>query len=144
MKKKLLILFGILSLFFYMFCYHYTDNYEFGLTQNIISGRIAPDNHSGHHLTAPWVLVTKIDIRPHKVCIASASRNMVCRLVQFDTTHWRELIRIEGFHYYWLYNRISFNWSQETYRGVDNLLLGHSYGANRGKFVKILQEVGDE
>ena len=73
-----------------------------------------------------------------------SSRNINCRLVQFDTSQWKALVQYEGFHYYWWYNRISFSWSQETYRGVDNLLLGHAYGVNRGKFVKILQEIGDQ
>lgn len=128
----------------YLMFYHHSESYEFVITRNIITGDSKPDSHTGHHFTWPWVLAAKIDTRPHKVCIASASRNMNCRLVQFDTSKWEELLAYEGFHYYWWYNRFSFNWSQETYRGVDNLLLGHSFGRTRGSFVKILQEVGDE
>ena len=130
-------------LFLYLGCYHYTDNYEFGITYNWVTGNVLPDAHTGHHFTAPWVLATKIDTRPHKVCIASASRNINCRLVQFDTAHWKDLIAIEGFRYYWWYNRFSFNSGQETYRGIDNLLLGHAYGTNRCPCVKVLEEIGD-
>jgi hypothetical protein len=143
-RKKSALIGGALILFFYIFCYHYTGGHEFGITYNLFSGEIAPDGHSGHHLSYPWVQATKIDARPIRVCIASVSRNLNCRLVQFDPSQYKELIKIEGFHYYWWYNRISFNWGQETYRGIDNLLLGHSYGVNRGSFVKVLEDVGDE
>lgn len=142
--KKVLISIGICIFIFYLFCYHYTAGHEFGLTYNWFTGEIVPDGHAGHHISWPWVQAAKIDARPLRVCIASASRNLNCRLVQFDPTQYKELIRIEGFHYYWWYNRISFNCDQETYRGTENLLLGHSYGANRGSFVKILEDVGDE
>jgi hypothetical protein len=128
----------------YLAFYHYTDSYEFGITYNCFTGEIKPDKHTGHHFTTPWVLATKIDTRPQMVCIASASRNLNCRLVQFDTSQWRELIKFEGFRYYWWYNRFSFNSGQQTFRGVRNLLLGHSYGKSRGSFVKILEEIGDE
>lgn len=146
-KRKLFIRIGVpvLSLFvLYLALYHYTDQYEFGITYNLVTGEVKPDSHTGHHLTAPWVLATKIDTRPQQVCITSASRNLNCRLVQFDPTKWKELIQLEGFHYYWWYNRLSFNIGQKTYRGVPNLLLGHSYGQNRCSCVRILQEVGDE
>ena len=142
MKKILLGLFCSF-LVVYLSCYHYTDNYEFGITYNWTSGVIIGDSHTGHHFTPPWVLETSIDIRPHKVCIASASKNMNCRLVQFDPSKYKDLIAKEGFRYYWWYNRFSFNWSQDTYRGVDNLLLGHAYGVNRCDCVVVLQEIGD-
>lgn len=145
--KKSIIISALVVLFLfvcYLAFYHYTDSYEFGITYNVFTGECKSDKHTGHHLTLPWVLATKIDTRPQRVCIASATRNMDCRLVQFDTTKWRDLIKFEGFQYYWWYNRLSFNWGQESYRGVRNLLLGHSYGNSRGSFVKILQKVGDE
>jgi len=145
MKKLKIAIIAIVAIFICYFAfYHYTDSYEFGLTYNVFTGECKSDQHTGHHLTLPWVLATKIDTRPQRVCITSATRNMDCRLVQFDTTQWKELIKFEGFRYYWWYNRFSFNYSQETYRGVRNLLLGHSYGKTRGSFVKIIQEVGDE
>lgn len=146
MKKKIKIASTVATIIFvcYLVFYHYTDSYEFGITYNVFTGECKADKHTGHHLTMPWVLATKIDTRPQRICIASATRNLDCRLVQFDTTQWRELIKFEGFRYYWWYNRFSFNSGQETYRGVRNLLLGHSYGKNRGSFVKIIQVVGDE
>lgn len=146
MKKKIKIL-GIVAVVIfvcYLAFYHYTDSYQFGITYNVFTGELKSDKHTGHHLTLPWVLATKIDTRPQRVCIASATRNMDCRLVQFDTTQWRELVQFEGFHYYWWYNRFSFNSGQETYRGVRNLLLGHAYGDSRCSCVKIIQEAGDE
>jgi hypothetical protein len=142
-KIIIAIIVGCISLF-YFFCFHYTENYEFGITYNIFSGKLDSDKHTGYHITLPWVQETTIDARPMKVCIVSASRNMNCRLIQFDTTKYRELIQREGFHYFWWYNRFSFNSGQETYRGVSNLLLGYSYGSNRYPCVKILQEVGDD
>jgi hypothetical protein len=69
---------------------------------------------------------------------------MNCRLVQFQTDEWREVIKFEGFRYYWFYNRFSFNSGQETYRGFKNLMLGHAYGQNKCSCVKILQEIGEE
>ena len=145
MKKiKITGIIAIIIFVCYLSFYHYSDSYEFGITFNLFTGECNADKHTGHHLTLPWVLATKIDTRPQRVCITSATRNMDCRLVQFDTTQWRELIKFEGFRYYWWYNRFSFNSGQETYRGVRNLLLGHAYGESRGSFVKIIQEVGDE
>ncbi len=146
MKKNIKIVSIIAIIIFtcYLSFYHYTDSYEFGITFNVFTGELKSDQRAGHHLTLPWVLATKIDTRPQRVCITSATRNMDCRLVQFDTTQWKELIKFEGFRYYWWYNRFSFNSDQETYRGIRNLLLGHSYGKSRGSFVKIIQEVGDE
>jgi len=141
---KKIVGFIILPFLSYFMFYHHSQSYEFVITRNIITGETKPDSHAGYHISWPWILASKIDTRPHKVCIASASRNLNCRLVQFDTSQWRVLLTYEGFHYYWWYNRISFNWSQETYRGVDNLLLGHAYGKTRGSFVKVLQETGDE
>jgi len=145
MKKYIYItiIVFLVSLFYFGF-YHYTDNYEFGIRYNLFTGEIKPDPRTGHHLSYPWVLVTKIDTRPHRICIVSASKNINCRLVQFDPPKYMELIQKEGFHYYWWYNRFSFNYDQETYRGVDNLLLGHSYGNNRCSCVKVLQEIGDK
>ncbi len=140
--KKVLAPIAVLFLCYLMF-YHYTESYEFGITYDFFTGEVKADTHTGYHLTAPWVLATKIDTRPQQVCIVSATRNMDCRLVQFDTTRWRELIKYEGFRYYWWYNRFSFNSGQTTYRGIRNLLLGHAYGSTRCSCVKIIQEVGD-
>lgn len=143
-KKKVIAIILSILLTSYFALYHYSDSYEFGITYNLFTGDLKPDEHTGHHLTAPWVLAVKIDTRPRKVCIASATRNMNCRLVQFDTSKWKELIEFEGFRYYWWYNRFSFNSGQETYRGLSNLMLGHAYGENRCSCVKVIQEVGDE
>ena len=144
MKWKIIgIVVGIIFIF-YLSCYHYTGAHEFGLTYNLFTGEIASDGHSGHHLSWPWVQAAKIDTRPIRVCIASASRNINGRLVQFVPSEYQELVRVEGFHYYALYNWFSFNSGQETFRGTANLLLGHAYGVNKVSFVKVLQELGDE
>ncbi len=144
MKKKLFFIIPAVLFLFYIGFYHYTDNYEFGITYNLFSGEIKSDKHTGHHFTWPWVMETKIDTRPQRVCIVSASRNINCRLVQFDTAYYKDLVNREGFRYYWWYNRISFNLNQETYRGTRNLLLGYAYGSNKCSCVKILQEIGDD
>lgn len=127
----------------YLMFYHHTDTHQVGIRYNIITGEVSIDKTTGHHFTAPWVLVTRVDTRPRRVCIVSASRTINCRLVQFDPSKFRELIQFEGFRYYWWDNRISFNWGQKTYRGFDNLFLGHAYGNNRCSCVKILEEIGE-
>jgi hypothetical protein len=142
-SKVWLTIYGFIVIF-YLTCFHYTDQYQCGITYNVFTGELKKDSHQGYHVTPPWVLATRIDTRPHKVCIVSATRNMNCRLVRFNPDKYMELISYEGFSYYWWYNRISFNSGQETYRGVDNLLLGHAYGETRCSCVEILQEVGNE
>ena len=144
MKKKLIISASTLLLISYFALYHYSDSYESCINYNLFTGDMGLDEHTGHHLSYPWVFVSKIDTRPQRVCIVSASRNINCRLVQFDPTYYKELIQKEGFRYYWWYNRFSFNSGQETYRGFTNLLVGYSYGVNRAHFVKVIQEIGDE
>lgn len=142
MKKiiyYILVLIGIL----YVTSFHYTDTHQLGITYNLFNGEINKDDRSGFHFTLPWVLTTKIDLRPHKVCIVSATRNINCRLVQFNPDKFMELIKFEGFSYYWWYNRFSFNSGQITYRGVDNLLLGHAYGTNKCSCVEVITEIGD-
>lgn len=138
------IIIGSYLLIFYLAFFHFTDNYQVGIRYNIFTGEVSKDEHTGFHLSAPWVLVTRVDTRPHKVCIVSATRNLNCRLVKFNPDKFKELIQYEGFHYYWWYNRFSFNSGQHTYRGLDNLLLGHAYGQNRCSCVDIVEEVGEE
>ncbi len=127
----------------YLGTFHYTDNYQVGIRYNVFTGEISKDDHSGFHFSPPWVLVVRVDTRPHKVCIVSATRNLNCRLVRFNPDRFKELIQYEGFHYYWWYNRISFNMGQETYRGLDNLFLGHAYGENRCSCIEIIEDVGE-
>lgn len=131
----------LLTILVYLTMFYYSGRNDFVLTQNILTGEVQPETHKGYHLTYPWILASKIDDRPHRFCIPSATRNMSCKLVKFDTSKWKDLIEYEGFHYYWWYNRFSFNSGQETYKGVDNLLFGHSWGNSRGRFVIILDSV---
>jgi len=145
MKKYRYWIYLVISFFlFYLTSFHYTESYQVGISYNLFSGEIKKDDRTGYHITYPWVLVTRIDCRPIKVCIASATRNMNCRLVKFNPEKYMELMKFEGFSYYWWYNRFSFNSGQDTYRGFNNLLLGHSYGDNRCSCVEIIKEVGNE
>lgn len=143
MRNKLRICFWICGtlFFFYLFFYYYTGQHEACITQNLITGQMKMESRAGHHFTMPWVQASKLNLLPVKVCVVSATRNVNCKLVKFNPEKWEELIKWEGYHYYWWYNRISFNFGQPTYRGFRNLMLGHAYGENRCSCVEILSEI---
>lgn len=61
------IIIGSYLLIFYLAFFHFTDNYQVGIRYNIFTGEVSKDEHTGFHLSAPWVLVTRVDTRPHKV-----------------------------------------------------------------------------
>lgn len=144
-KLKQVVICLMVILGYYLLFFYYSAQHHLVITKNLITGTVSRDSANGFHFfSPPWVLVSKIDTRPHTVCIASASRNLNCKSVRILPDKWEALVLREGFHYYWWYNRISFNWDQKTYRGVSNLLLGHAYGTARCDCVEILEEVGDD
>lgn len=130
-------------LLIYLLTIHRTDINHVAITRNYLSGEIKLDSTAGYSLTYPWVQVVKIDIRPIRVCIPSTNRNINCRLVQFNSKHWKEFVRIEGVRYYWFDNRISFNSGyNDEYRGFKDLIRGYSFDNNdQYKFVKIIEEI---
>ena len=82
------------------------------MIKNMVSGELSSDD-PGFHLSAPWILVSKIDTRPQRVCITSRSRIMRCKLGSLNATYFRDLVTREGFRYYWWDNRISFNFGYD-------------------------------
>jgi len=63
------------------------------------------------------------------------------KLVQFEPKYFKEFVAVQGFHYYWLSNRISFNLGySDEYRGMKDLLRGYAYGVKKYQFVSVLRD----
>lgn len=124
----------------YLACLNYLEPTQVGISWNWQSGEVELQD-PGWHLTPPWVQVARIDTRPTRVCITSASRAFNCKLVQFVPDGYQLFVETEGFHYYWWYNRISFNWGySDEYRGMKDILRGYAYSSKQYPFVKILRD----
>ncbi|MFH1405159.1 MAG: hypothetical protein ABIH21_03630 [Patescibacteria group bacterium] len=140
-RKPLAIVGGILACFFLfwmMFC-HYTPVGTAHIQFNRTDGSTKLDS-PGLHFTPPWVQAAKIELRPMRMCITTAGKGYNCKLVQFVPEHFKEFVEVEGFRYYWFVNRISFNWGHdETYRGFEDIIRGHTFGAKKYAFLKELQ-----
>lgn len=141
MKKYLtMVAFLVLLGLPYLLFVHFLDQYHVAINRNLFSGELKCDTRGGFHFTAPWVQVARIDTRPIRVCITSASRAYNCKLVQFEPAAYQEFVRIQGFRYYWWANRISFNIGyNEEYRGMKDLLRGYTFGASHYPFLKVVQ-----
>ncbi|SRR6266403_1934577 len=140
LTKKIKITIGSISflLLFWATCFHYTDSHQIGIIRNEITGELWLDDKPGPNLSAPWVKVVRIDIRPIRVSISTSSRSFNSRLVEFDKLGWREFVEIEGFRYYWWDNRISYNSGyDDEYRGMKDLLRGYSFDNEKRKFIKV-------
>lgn len=125
---------------FYFACLNYLEPTEVGISWNYVRGEVELQT-PGWYLTSPWVAVARVDTRPMRVCITSASRGFNCRLVQFEPSGYRQFVATQGFHYYWWANRISFNLGySEEYRGVKDLLRGYAFGVEQYPFITLLQE----
>ena len=125
-----------------MFCVHYIEPYQEAIVWNPVAGKLECQNQGGFHLTAPWVEVARIDLRPVRVCITSASRSFSCKLVQFEQSACQEFVRVEGFRYYWWANRISFNMGyDDEYRGMKDVLRGYAFSSKQYPFVKVLEDI---
>ena len=121
---------------FWLSCIHWTNVHQVAITRNIFTGEMNIDTVPGIQISAPWVQVSRIDIRPLRVCVDCDCRNINCRLVTFKVEGWRDFVAKEGFRYYWWSNRISFNsGNKEEYRGMKNILRGYSFDSEY-KFIK--------
>jgi hypothetical protein len=99
------------------------------------------DKTPGWNITPPWVEVARVDTRPKRVCVESASRSFNCKLVEFNPAGWEEFVKTEGFHYYALYNFFSFNGGyREEYRGMKDILRGYAFGNKKYPFITVLRE----
>jgi hypothetical protein len=104
--------------------------------KNIFSGEMGVYK-SGLHISPPWVITRKINLEPRRFCIQCDCRNSTCNLIRFNPDGWKEFIDKEGFRFYWFSNRISFNQSNITYRGLDNILYGYSFDSMEYGFIEV-------
>lgn len=142
-RKRLVIVAACIlgaALLFYLTCVHYTETAHVGIMRNRITGEMRLDT-PGWNISAPWVKVAGIDLRPMRVCVSTAGKGFNCKLVQFEKSAYQEFVETEGFYYYWWANRISFNIGyDEEYRGMRDLLRGYAYGVKQYRFVTILPD----
>ena len=126
---------------FYVAFLNYLEPTEVGIARNVISGEMWLQKSGGWYVTAPWTRVARIDTRPMRVAITTAGHGYSAKLVRFVPEHWKEFVATEGFHYYWWYNRISFNWGyDETYRGMRDIMRGYAYGVKKYSFFEVMSE----
>jgi len=121
--------------------YHYTEATEIGIRLNLLTREVTRDT-PGWNVSAPWILVSHVDIRPTRVCVESTGRGTLnCKLVEFLPDKHREFVMTEGFRYWWWSNRFSFNAGYDReYRGMTDLLRGYAYSDKKFPFVKVVQE----
>lgn len=120
---------------------HHTDVNQVALMHNVANGSITIDRTAGFTISAPWVLVSRIDIRPNRVCVEGAARVANCRLAKFVPEHLTEFVDREGFRYYWFANRVSFNFGHnQEYRGARNYLRGYAFSNKEVPFVQVIDE----
>ena len=140
------ILLGFLTCFclvstFYLVFVNHTEQTEVGLAWNRITGDIWLQDRAGWKFSEPWVAVSRIDIRPIRVCVTSSGRGFNCKLVRFQPVAYLEFVETQGFRYYWLSNRISFNFGyDEEYRGMKDILRGYAYSAKKYSFISVIDD----
>jgi hypothetical protein len=135
-----MIFISAIMIFYFLFV-NYTEPTELGIARNKISGEMWIQENGGWHLSAPWVFVANVDLRPIRVAVLSSGHAYCAKLVQFDKNHWKEFIAVEGFRYYWWSNRISFNLGyEEEYRGMKDLMRGYAFSVQKFPFINILTE----
>lgn len=137
--KWLFLVISLIGSIYFPF-FHYTSIHETGIMKNMVSGKIQLDN-PGFHFNVPWILVSKVDTRPQRVCITSVTRTMNCKLARFMPLQYQKLIEREGWKYYWWNNRISFNYGySDEYRGFRDLIRGYSFSEERNMpFIEIME-----
>lgn len=134
---------GVLMIFYLAFV-HYQEPNEVAIVWNKFSGKFWLEKQAGFHVTPPWVFAAKIDTRPVRVSIASASRSFNKKLVQFNPEAYREFVAVEGTRYYWWSNRISINFGYEDeHRGMKDILRGYAYGLQSYPFITVVRDYGE-
>ena len=128
-------LLGAVLLLLYLACIHHTELSHVGIMRNWVTGETRLDT-PGWHVTAPWVKIVKIDLRPMRVCVTTSGKGRNCLLAQFNIDHWKEFVETEGLYYYWWANRISLNTGyDEEYRGFKDILRGYAYATVKYPFI---------
>jgi hypothetical protein len=134
---------GVLALYILLrlISLHYLEPSEIAITRNYLSGDVGHMTKAGWNITPPWVLISKIDTRPVRVCITTSGRGFNCKLVQFNPEAYEEFVATEGFRLYWWGNRVSFNLGyREEYRGMKDILRGYAFGTRKYKFITVLED----
>jgi hypothetical protein len=130
----------LLVFVFWLFFFHYTPQGKATLDRNIFTGEVVLNKKLGINFTWPWIQSTKVDLRPTKYCIDCACSNMVCVLVtvNFEQAGLDQFIQQEGWSYYWLRNRISFNLGHKMeWRGWKSVIRGYSFDNDKEwKFIE--------
>ncbi len=142
MKKYTLAIISLILLASFYFPFvHYQRPHHIAIMWNKITGQFWLESKSGLHFSAPWVFAAKIDTRPLRVSIPSASRSFNAKLVRFNPAAYLEFIAVEGTRYYWWDNRISFNGGyEEEFRGMKDILRGYAYSLKQYPFVVTVRD----
>lgn len=145
--RKIVTTVGAVALFYIVLrltTLHYLEYKVVGLTWNPFNGNVELVEKSGWNIRPPWVLLSKIDTKPTRVCITSAGRGVNCVLVKFEPDHYQEFVATEGFHLYWWYNRLSYNFGyNEEYRGMKDVLRGYAFGVQKYSFITVVESYND-
>lgn len=142
-KKRVVIPATALLLSWLLYASFVTHNEptELGIARNLVSGQMWLQEGGGFFVNPPWVWVARVDTRPVRVAVTSAGRGYSAKLVQFDKKGWKEFVALEGWRYYWLANRLSFNFGyDEEYRGMRDILRGYAYSPKNYPFLVVLEE----
>ena len=122
---------------FYLLCFNHVEQHEIGIRWNPFLAE-ATCEEPGLYLSAPWIRVSNIDTRPQKVSITTTANSYNSKLVSFDKEYFLEFVKTQGFSYYWLNNRYSFNLGYgEEYRGFKDILRGYAFGNKHYNFIKV-------
>lgn len=142
-KKRIAIPLSIALLLFLLYngFVNYNEPTQIGIARNLVSGKMSLQEGGGFFFAPPWVWVARVDTRPMRIAVTSGGRGYSAKLVQFDKNYWEEFVATEGWRYYWLSNRISFNLSyDDEYRGMKDIMRGYAYSAKHYPFVVVLEE----
>jgi hypothetical protein len=114
---------------------------EAGLAWNPFRGTVVVQT-PGYYVTPPWERVASIDIRPQRLCLTSSAHAAPnCRLAQFRIERVNDFIAVEGWRYYWLANRLSFNSGHaETYRGWRDVMRGYAFAHKPVSFIDVQEQ----
>lgn len=141
MLTKRIVTGAAIVFFAWLLFFHWTGVHQVAITRNVFTGEMQLDSVAGFDLTLPWVQVTRIDTRPHRLCVDCDCRSLNCRLVEFDPAYWREFVDREGFRYYWWSNRFSYNsGASQEYRGLEFIFRGYAFDNESHPFLKIIKE----
>ena len=146
MRNKILLTFAAcLTVFlFYLTCLNHVEPSQIGVAKNVVTRQYWKQG-PGWHFTWPWVLVSRVSCSPMRVSVDSAGRGYHAKLVEFVPEQWEEFVRVEGWHYWWWYNRFSVNFGyQDEHRGLKDIVRGYAYCARKYPFIHVIQELGDD